>query len=34
MISIYEIIIIPMKSVYEIMVIPPVLSGLEGEREE
>jgi len=34
MISIYEIIIIPMKSVYEIMAIPLVLSGLEGEREE
>ena len=31
MISIYEIIIIPLKSVYEIMAIPLVLSGLEGE---
>jgi len=34
MISIYEIITIPLKSVYEIMAIPLVLSGLEGEREE
>jgi len=34
MISIYEIITIPLKSVYEIMAIPLELSGLEGEREE